>query len=56
MGGYCKVCGVYESGKSRWYTNQNRLEEFHSDGLLESSLVGKTLFDRLKLLFLKILR
>lgn len=51
MGGYCKACGVYETGKSRWYTKQNRFEEFLSDGLSESRLVGKTLIDRLKLLF-----
>ncbi len=39
---------VRMSGKTRWYLNQNKVQEFRVDGLYDSNLTSSTFQDRLK--------
>lgn len=56
VGGYCSECGVYQTGRLRYYTKDRRIMEFTEEGLCERRLIPDTWIDSLKLWFRKIFK
>ena len=48
IGGHCGSCGAYESGKLRWYLEENNIDDFRDGGKAKIELTPRRPIDKVK--------